>query len=78
MTDLPPQDAKLYGALVCGAEVAISDLIAALGVRSRDPRTDQQLVGSYLTKLNRRIKARKQRIVPGRVKRTYVLIKIEA
>jgi hypothetical protein len=71
---LPPYLDGLYAAFQPGVDVPISELLSIMGFASRDPRTDQQYVGAYLTKLNRRIRDRKQRIVPGDLKRTYRLV----
>ena len=76
MIDLPKQDAALYEALKGGKDVSIETLLVALGLETRaDPRTDQQVVGVYVTRLNRRLRGHKQRVQPGQIKRTYRLTK---
>lgn len=73
MTGLPTQLSRIYALLEPGADVPIVDLFDALGVANRDPKTMQQFVGSYITRLNRRLKSSKKRVVPGRMKQTYTL-----
>jgi len=36
-------------------------------------RKAQQYLGPYITKLNRRLKEHRRKVVPGRIKGTYVL-----
>lgn len=79
MTDLalPKQLARLYAMLESGDEVAISTLHEGLDLNEpRDPRHAQQVVGTYVIRLNRRLKAAKQRVEPGRVKQTYALVSV--
>ncbi len=76
--DLPQRQAALYDILKAGDDVAISDLRDSLGLAERDPRTDQQYLGHLITRLNRRLKNQNQRVVPGRLKRTYRLVTISA
>ena len=72
--ELPRQQAAIYGVLYNAGDVAISDILNALGIDAANTTFDQQFLGSYITRLNRRLKAHKQRVVPGRMKRTYRLV----
>jgi hypothetical protein len=76
MTELPHRQAALYDLLKAGDDVAISDLRDSLGFAARDPRMDQQYLSPLITRLNRRLKNQNQRVVPGRLKRTYRLVTI--
>lgn len=83
MTDLKlaPQQQKLYDLLTRSGDVSFVDLYLAVGgdpdrveeTDDRSRRYAQSWIRSYITKLNRRLKNHGQRIVPGRVKRTYCL-----
>lgn len=71
MSEFPRQIAALYALLHSGEEVSFEAMIAALGVAV--DKNHQQYLGSYINRLNRRLKKEKKRVVPGRMKRTYVL-----
>lgn len=79
MTDdpkLPVRQAALYALLVGKGDVPVLDLYRAMGgpaERGGDVRYAQQYLGGYITKLNRRLQARKIRVIPGRLKNTYTL-----
>jgi len=71
---LPAKCAKLYAALESGAEKHVINLYCeVVGKETDDQRFAQQVLGSYIARLNRRIKAQKQRVEPGSRKGTYVL-----
>jgi hypothetical protein len=70
--------ARLYGALQLDTDVAIASLLEALDVSApeRPASAVQQYVGSYVSRLNRRLKAKGQRVIPGQLKRTYRLVNV--
>ena len=71
---LPASLTTLYGLLASGEEVHVINLYEALlkkGINNQ--RYAQQTVGSYVTRLNRRLKAEGKKVVPGGLKGTYVL-----
>lgn len=73
---LPASLQKLYGMLaVCpGGPVAVGPLHQEVyGHVTDDVRHMQQRLGSYVTKLNRRLKGHKLAVKPGDRKYTYVL-----
>jgi hypothetical protein len=73
-TDLPASLAKLYAPLAGGEEVHLIKLYeCVLGQGTNNQRHAQQTLGSYITKLNRRLKGEGKKIVPGGLKGTYVL-----
>lgn len=75
--DLPPKMQALYGAMASdGKDVSMMKMFAAVkGDLSDEPqRHIQQHLGSYITRLNRRLAKRKERIEPGRLKGTYRLV----
>lgn len=73
---LPASLQKLYDAL-CGNEfgVGVDTLHSAVygDTEVEDVRHKQQRLGSYVTKLNRRLKGHKLAVKPGDRKYTYVL-----
>lgn len=71
---LPEKQGRLYRELQGKGDVAISTLYGALfdGVGG-DQRHQQQILGSFITKLNRRLKVVKQVVRPGRLKGTYCI-----
>lgn len=83
MTDLKlfPKQQIIYDLLARNGDVAAVDIYAAIGgdmlraeeTDNKGRRYAQSWIGSQITKLNRRLKNHGQKIVPGRVKRTYCL-----
>ena len=83
MTDLKltPIQQTLYDLLERNGDVSFVDIYLAVGgdpekANDTDPSTRhyaQSWISSYIIRLNRRLKAHGQRVVPGRVKRTYCL-----
>lgn len=72
--ELPKQLARLYELLPVGKDVEIEHLFNGLFGEVAKPRVaQQQQLGPYISKLNRRIAGRKQKIVPGKLKGTYRL-----
>jgi hypothetical protein len=76
--DLPPRQLELYHALAGKGEVKVETLYALLFGRPGDMpvREMQQHLGSPITRLNRRLKAAKLVVRPGRLKYAYELVKI--
>lgn len=75
---LPPKLAVLYDALNGRGEVPIPTLYAAVfnpGTAGDGRRDQQQWLGPYITKLNRRIKAQRLAVKPGQRKGTYALVR---
>ena len=73
-SELPAKCAALYALLKSGEERHVINLYQeVVGKETDDQRFAQQVLGSYVTRLNRRIKAQKQRVEPGSRKGTYVL-----
>lgn len=76
---LPEGQARLYArlALQAGGDVPIEELYTAVLGRDepdRPVRNKQQVLGSYITRLNRRLRASDIAVKPGRVKQTYRLV----
>lgn len=85
MTDiastLPPKLALLYGAMPKDQDVMIPALFDTLmgefGAETRNIRCgQQQYLGPYLTKLNRRIAKHGQAVKPGRLRGSYRLVSL--
>lgn len=72
MSELPIRLQQLYSALLSQGDVSISHLCAAIDLA--DDKLAQQRLGSYITRLNRRIRKRGLGVVPGDRKRTYRLV----
>ena len=73
-TKLPRRQQDLYDLLAGKGDVSITELYEAMGGPNEgDARYAQQWLGSYITKLNRRLAARGLRVTPGRIKNTYAL-----
>lgn len=72
---LPKQLGRLYERLQCGEDVPISELHALLGLSVMDPnsRAMQQDISPYIMRLNRKLREHGKVVVPGQLKRTYVL-----
>jgi hypothetical protein len=73
---LPARQKQLYELLLGRGDVAVLELYQKMqgpAEHADDVRYAQQYLGGYITKLNRRIQARKIRVVPGRMKNTYTL-----
>lgn len=75
MTDeivLPAKLTILYGLLEKGEEIHVLNLFRhTLGYETENQRHAQQVIGSYIGKLNRRLKGARKRIEPGSLKGTY-------
>lgn len=73
--ELPPKLATLYGLLENGSEVHVLNLFRhTLGYETEHQRHAQQVMGSYITKLNRRLKTQRKKVEPGTLKGTYQLV----
>ena len=74
---LPPMQARLFNKLSGAGDVAILVLFRAL--KHREPearetrRIQQQQIGVYITRVNRRLAASGLRIAPGAARGTYRL-----
>lgn len=68
--DLPPKLLLLYRALDGKGDVSFETLWRAVSGAEPDEHVQQRL-GSYVTRLNRRLTGRK--VTPGKAKRTYRL-----
>lgn len=72
--ELPPKLHKLHAFLFEKGDVAIEDIYREVLSPQVPPlREAQQQLGPYVTRLNRRLRAHKQAVRPGRIKGTYVL-----
>lgn len=74
---LPPKMQALYDVMPQdGKDVAMLKMFVAVkGDLTDEPqRHVQQHLGSYITRLNRRLAKQKKRIEPGRMKGTYRLV----
>lgn len=72
--ELPASLQKLYDAVKGGKPVTIDALHDTVFGETLDVRRDmQQRLGSYVTKLNRRLKKHDKAVKPGDLKGTYVL-----
>lgn len=75
--ELPAALQLLFDALKTGKDTPIATIHATLfGSTLEDPRSMQQRVGPYVTRLNRRIRGAKKIVKPGALKGTYVLTSI--
>lgn len=73
---LPTQQRALHDALKAKGDVPIADLYAALfpeAVETERTR-QQQMLGPYITRLNRRLAKHRQAVKPGDLKGTYRLV----
>lgn len=71
---LPASLSTLYALLAAGDEVHVMKLYeGVLGKDTNHQRYAQQVLGSYITKLNRRLRSEGKKVVPGGLKGTYVL-----
>jgi hypothetical protein len=78
---LTPSQQALYDLLQRNGDVSFVDLYLAMGgdperaqeVDQRGRHYAQCWLGSRLTRLNKRLKPTGQKVIPGRVKRTYCL-----
>jgi hypothetical protein len=74
--DLPNKQKVIYDLVKSGEDVPILTIFKAVtgdAVVHEDSRYQQSYLGSYITKLNRRLKQHGERVVPGRLKGTYRL-----
>jgi hypothetical protein len=71
--DLPPQLQRLYDELAGRGDVSIDVLFRAVFGATESERSKQQRLGPYITRLNRRLRASRRKVTPGRLKGTYVL-----
>ena len=73
MPKLPDQQQRLYDRLKGRGDVRIEELLKTIEV-SPGRHNQQQVLGSYITRLNRRLRNHGQAVKPGEVKRTYRLV----
>lgn len=76
-TDLPRRQQELYDLLVGKGDVPILELYEKLqgpAEHAGDVRYAQQWLGPNISRMNRRLAARKLQVKPGRMKSTYALI----
>ena len=75
--DLPIKQARILEAVQGKGDVPILTIYrhawAADAVPDIEQRTAQQFIGAHISKLNRRIRAQKLAVKPGRLKGTYYL-----
>lgn len=72
---LPAKCATLYALLESGADVHVLNLYQrTIGKETNDQRFAQQVLGPYFTRLNRRLRDKKQKVAPGSLKGTYRLV----
>lgn len=74
--NLPAQQRVLHDALKSKGDVPIADLFAALfpGADESERVRQQQMLGPYITRLNRRLSKHRQAVKPGDLKGTYRLV----
>jgi len=74
--NLPAQQRVLYDALKGKGDVPIDAIYAGLGLTGAitDRVTQQQMLGPYITRLNRRLSKHRQAVKPGDLKGTYRLV----
>lgn len=72
---LPPKLKALHDSLLGEGDVPILDIYAKVadGTQERPLREAQQYIGTYITKLNRKLREHGQVVRPGRLKGTYHL-----
>ena len=76
---LPAQQAALYQALFGRADVAIETLHATIYPDDKNPGTrtqQQQVLGPFITRMNRRLVKHRLAVKPGALKGTYTLLSI--
>ena len=72
---LPASQKTLYEALLGRGDVSIEKLYAALGLaETTDSVRQQQTLGPYIVRLNRRLAKYRLAVKPGALKRTYTLV----
>lgn len=74
----PAAQLALYTALKGNGDVPFHTLLSATqdgAVAANDPHLQQRL-GPYVTRLNRRLKAARLAVRPGRLKGTYCLVQL--
>lgn len=73
--ELPTQQAAIYEALFCKGDVAIETLYAVLtgGPAIQTRTAQQQHLGPYIVRLNRRLAKHRLAVKPGDLKGTYAL-----
>lgn len=77
MIELPAQQRTLYDTLAGKGDVPISTIHAALNLApAEDRRQQQQALGPYIIRLNRRLVKKRQAVKPGALKGTYALVTI--
>lgn len=77
--ELPGKLAKLYTMLDFNSETTIDALYDVMfpdDDAEKERWQKQQYLGSFITRLNRRIVSSKERVVPGKTKGTYTLTRI--
>ena len=72
---LPEKQRAIFDALKGAGDVSVDILYEAISGPERyvEHRDRQQWIGSYLTRINRRLRAHGLRVKPGERKRTYRL-----
>ena len=71
---LPPHLQAVYDVLECGEDVHVLNIYQkVIGKETNDQRFAQQVLGSYFTKLNRRLRGARKCVQPGPLKGTYRL-----
>lgn len=74
---LPAQQQTLYDALAGKGDVPIETLYASLGLAPLSERVrQQQALGPYIVRLNRRLAKQRKAVKPGALKGTYALVTI--
>jgi len=72
---LPASQKTLYEALRGRGDVSIEKLYSALGLaETTDSVRQQQTLGPYIVRLNRRLAKHRLAVKPGALKRTYALV----
>lgn len=72
---LPTKQKAIFDALKGAGDVSVDVLYEAIAGPDRhvEHRARQQWIGSYLTRINRRLRSHGLRVKPGERKRTYRL-----
>lgn len=74
--ELTPRQRDLLKMLPLNEDVSVTTLYESFigHADGRDRRQAQQYLGSWITRLNRRLKKHRLRVQPGRLKHTYRLV----
>jgi hypothetical protein len=75
--DLPLRCQQIFDTLKGRGDVPVHELCQAIDKKSTAFSYDQQFLGSYINRLNRRLKKRGMKVKPGALKGTYRLTVVQ-